>query len=252
LIAKTTAASFNFMVLFDLLRKKARPELTKHFLVLDQIPIRLVRHPRARRYVLRLQPDGRACVTIPRGGTLDEARRFAEKNKSWLADQLQRRAARPVQSHAWQAGTEILFRGETATLQLTEPGRIQCGSETVKLADTAGDWRPAVEKHLRQLAAKELPPRTFELSALHHLTIRRVTIRSQKSRWGSCSRSGTISLNWKLVQMPPFVRDYILLHELMHLREMNHSARFWREVAGVCPEFPAAKHWLKQHSARLK
>ena len=107
-------------------------------------------------------------------------------------------------------------------------------------------------KHLWKLAAAELPPKVFELAAAHQLNVRRVTVRNQRSRWGSCSRRGTISLNWKLIQAPPFVRDYIVLHELMHLRQMNHSARFWREVEVVCPEYKTAEKWLKQNSALLK
>jgi predicted metal-dependent hydrolase len=78
-----------------------------------------------------------------------------------------------------------------------------------------------------------------------------VTVRNQRSRWGSCSRRGTISLNWRLVQTPLFVRDYLVLHELAHLKEMNHSRRFWSEVARLCPDFPEAERWLKQHSRLL-
>src|SRR5438067_312828 len=81
----------------------------------------------------------------------------------------------------------------------------------------------------------EFPPRVMELAALCDLRIQRVTVRDQKSRWGSCSRRATISLNWRLIQTPDFVRDYVILHELMHLREMNHSRRFWRHVQNVCP-----------------
>jgi predicted metal-dependent hydrolase len=106
-------------------------------------------------------------------------------------------------------------------------------------------------KHLWQLAAAEFPPRVLELAAAHQLTVQRVTIRNQRSRWGSCSRRGTISLNWRLIQTPPYVRDYIILHELMHLRQMNHSARFWREVESVCPDYETAERWLKQHAALL-
>jgi predicted metal-dependent hydrolase len=78
-----------------------------------------------------------------------------------------------------------------------------------------------------------------------------VTVRNQRSRWGSCSRRGTISLNWRLVQAPGFVRDYLVLHELAHLKEMNHSRRFWSEVARLCPDFAEAERWLKQHSTLL-
>jgi len=77
-------------------------------------------------------------------------------------------------------------------------------------------------------------------------------VRSQKSRWGSCSRRGTISLNWRLIQTPDFVRDYIILHELAHLREMNHSPRFWRAVIEFCPGYRDAERWLRAHSDILR
>jgi len=76
-------------------------------------------------------------------------------------------------------------------------------------------------------------------------------VRNQKTRWGSCSRRSTISLNWRLVQVPPFVSDYILLHELAHLREMNHSRRFWHVVEQMCPDYHIAERWLKEHSRLL-
>jgi predicted metal-dependent hydrolase len=97
-----------------------------------------------------------------------------------------------------------------------------------------------------------LPPRVLELAARHGLTVRRITVRSQKSRWGSCSRRGTISLNWRLIQTPAFVSDYICLHEVMHLRQMNHSPGFWREVERACPDYRMAKRWLKEHSGLLR
>jgi len=215
----------------------------------------LVRNRRARRYVLRLRSDGSARVTIPRGGSAAEARRFAERNRAWLEQQLQRLVAQPRRPEEWLVGTEILFRGEPVQLEAGvngESGMIRFGSELVRVLGAAADLRPAIEKHLRRLAARELPARVLEFAELHQLSVRRVTVRNQRSRWGSCSRRGTNSLNWRLIQAPPFVRDYICLHELMHLREMNHSARFWREVERVCPDYEAAERWLTQHSALLK
>ncbi len=215
----------------------------------------LVRNPRARRYVLRLRPDGLARVTIPRGGSVAEARRFAERNKDWLERQLQRLATQPKRPAEWSVGTEILFRGELVKLAAGvngESGLIRFGTEAVRVSAATADLRPAVEKHLRKLAAKELPPRVLDFAALHQSPVRHVTVRNQKSRWGSCSRCGTISLNWRLIQAPSHVRDYLILHELSHLKEMNHSARFWREVERVCPDYETAERWLKQHSALLK
>jgi predicted metal-dependent hydrolase len=90
------------------------------------------------------------------------------------------------------------------------------------------------------------------LAALHGLEISRITIRNQRSRWGSCSARRTISLNWRLIQTPGFVRDYIIVHELMHLREMNHSPRFWACVKQICPDYERAEGWLRQHNDLLR
>jgi len=129
---------------------------------------------------------------------------------------------------------------------------IRFGGEAVKVTDHGVDLRPAIERHLWRLAAMELPPRVLEYATLHQLPVRRISVRNQRSRWGSCSRRGTISLNWRLIQTPAFVRDYILIHEIMHLREMNHLSRFWREVERACPDYETAERWLKQHSSLLK
>ena len=102
------------------------------------------------------------------------------------------------------------------------------------------------------MAAKELPPRLLELAASLQVTVQRVTVRNQRSRWGSCSRAGTISLNWRLVQTPDFVRDYICVHELMHRREMNHSVRYWRHVAEAFLRWEEAERWLKANGGLLR
>ena len=216
------------------------------------VPLLMVRHPRARRYLLRLRPDGTARVTLPRHGTLSEAREFAARNIGWLEQQLARLSAQPKSPVAWQIGTEILFRGLPVCLGLEAGGFISLGTERVKAADPAADLRPALQKHLRQLAAKELPARVMELAARHEISVTRVSVRNQKSRWGSCSRRGTISLNWRLIQSPGFVRDYIILHELAHRRQMNHSDQFWSEVARLCPDYPEAERWLKQNAKLLR
>ena len=224
-------------------RQPAPPE--DHWLVAGTRRLRLwfVRNRRARRYILRLRPDGAARVTVPRGGSLAEARRFAERNTSWLEQQLLRQAMQPRRPLPWPLGTEILFRGQSVRLETAQNGNalaIRFGGEVVAVADVGGDLRPAVERHLRHLAAQELPVRVLELAAFHGLPVRRVTVRNQRSRWGSCSRHGAISFNWRLVQTPVFVRDYLVLHELAHLKEMNHSRRFWSEVARLCPDFREA------------
>jgi predicted metal-dependent hydrolase len=229
---------------------------SEHWLVTGTRRVRLylVRNPRARRYILRLRPDGTARVTIPRGGSITEGKQFAERNAPWIERQILKQTLRPTRPATWHLGTEIYFRGERMRLEAgnnSQTGSITFGSELVRVVDAQGDLRAAIERHLRKLAAEELPARVLELAAAHQLSVHRVTVRNQRSRWGSCSRRGTISLNWRLVQAPRFVRDYLILHELAHLREMNHSRRFWSEVERLCPTFREAERWLKQHSGLL-
>jgi predicted metal-dependent hydrolase len=244
-------------MLFDLILKQTKSDVVKDFMVVRgrQIPMDVIRNHRARRYLLRLRSDGSARLTIPRRGSVIEGRRFAERNAEWLGRQLERLSAHPVKPKQWLVGTEILFRGELVKLESGlngESGLIRFGGEAVKVTDHGADLRPAIERHIWRLAAKELPPRVLEYATLHQLPVRRISVRNQRSRWGSCSRRGTISLNWRLVQTPAFVRDYILIHEIMHLREMNHSSRFWLEVERACPDYETAERWLKQHSTLLK
>lgn len=220
-----------------------------------QVPLLLVPNRRARRYVLRLRPDGVARVTVPRGGSRADALRFVERNRPWLAQQIEKLASRPKSRQEWAVGTIILLRGESVRIEAGtngESGTVRFGSETIRVDDTADDLRGFIERHLREMAAKEFPARVFELAAPHQLAVKRVTVRNQRTRWGSCSRRGTISMNWRLIQAPSFVRDYLIFHELAHLREMNHSSRFWCEVEKLCPEYRVAEKWLREHATLLR
>jgi predicted metal-dependent hydrolase len=244
-----------------------------------EIPVAVVRSRKARRYVLRLRADGLARLTIPRSGSAREGWEFAQRQGAWLERQLQYFASRPVRPREWRVGTAVLFRGDVVKIRNLSDSQIAfdfaepplpradaagcgladkqaadgvcVGTELIPVTDSEGDLRPAIERHLRGLAAKELPARTLEFAALHQLRVRRITVRAQRSRWGSCSFKGVISLNWRLIQTPPIVRDYIILHELMHLRQMNHSTRFWKEVERVCPDYRTAKLWLKENPGLL-
>jgi predicted metal-dependent hydrolase len=219
-----------------------------------RIELRLVPNPLARRYILRIGRHGVPRVTIPRGGSKAEAKRFVQKHSAWLEKQLLRQATAAKILEIWSFATEIQFRGERVQLQAAsneQGAAVQFGTEIVPIPDGTADLRQLIESHLWRLAAREFPGRVMELATPHQLSVKRVTVRNQRSRWGSCSRRGTISLNWRLIQTPVSVRDYVILHELAHLKEMNHSKRFWREVARLCPDYKEAENWLKRHSGEF-
>ncbi len=174
----------------------------------------VVRHPHARRYLIRVCEDGTVRVTVPRWGSKREALEFAERERAWIGKQLQK-----VEQQRARPGAQSLL--------------------------------PDVERELRARAARELPQRLLELATRHSLTVVRVSVRNQRRRWGSCARGGHICLNWRLVRMPAWVRDYVMIHELMHLEHMNHSRSFWRLVARACPDYEAARRWLREHQELL-
>jgi predicted metal-dependent hydrolase len=186
--------------------------------------IRFVRHPRARRYVIRVLPDGTVRVTIPRWGSRKAAAAFAHHEQPWI--EKQRRKLHEEQ---------------------TRPSGHAVGDWP---APTGPNGERLAERELIERAMDELPPRLNELAQLHGLLVARVSIRNQRWRWGSCSRRGHICLNWRLVLLPPWVRDYVIIHELMHLKRMDHSARFWKLVADACPEYQLAREYLREHSVR--
>jgi predicted metal-dependent hydrolase len=219
------------------------------------ITIHLVHRPRARRYLLSVMPDGSARLVIPRRGSEAEGIRFLERAESWLLKRLANGKSRAATREPWQDGARFLFRGEETALRVEHVhGKtiLSFADQTLALKSPLSDYRDVVFAHLRRLAERELPPRTRELALAHGIDVRRVTVRAQKTRWGSCSARGTISLNWRLIQAPPFVVDYLIIHELMHRREMNHSARYWKHVAQAFPDYKRAEQWLKKGGLDLR
>jgi len=209
-------------------------------------PVTIVRHRLARRYVLRVGAGGVLRLTIPRGASIAGGLRFAERQAAWIARERTRQQSR---SAPWRDGTVVWFRGQQEMLRVSG-GRIALGSEGID-ARAGIEIRSTVEDHLMELARRELPARLRTLAAEHRLEVSGVSVRNQRSRWGACSSQRRITLNWRLVQMPSSVSDYVILHELMHIRQPNHSRRFWREVEGVCTWWRDAERWLRRHGREI-
>ena len=204
-----------------------------------------VRVGRARKYVLRVRPDGSVRVTIPRGGSRAEASKFVGAHLAWIGEERAR-----LQPRRWTHGSQIPLFGEAVPLIVA--GEVASyGERRVKVPAGVDDLRPHIERDLRVLARERLVPRLQALAAQHGYDVGRVSIRNQRSRWGSCSRGGRIALNFRLVQMPAAICDYVLVHELMHIPQPNHGPRFWRLVEAVCPEYREAERWLRVEGKAL-
>jgi len=217
--------------------------------------VRLRRHRQARRYTLRIQAATREVVlTIPTRGSLKEARNFAQKQGGWIAARL----GRLPEAAPFADGAVVPLRGEPHRIAHRRGLRGTVWIET----DAAGDrllcvagQAPHIDRRigdfLRREARRDLEAASLRFADQLGLAVRRVTLRDQSSRWGSCSTTGMLSFSWRLILAPRHVLDYLAAHEVAHLIEMNHSAKFWRLVQRLCPDHERAKTWLDVHGADL-
>ena len=212
------------------------------------------RSAKATRYRLTLKKDGTAVAIIPLRGNERDARAFVEQQSDWLERARERQKSKPRSATVWTLGTRVLWRGEFTEVRKAVEGerpQVCLAADVFRVPKLEGDLRPTLEAHFLRMAKVELPGRTWELAAVTGMAVSAVSVRNQRTRWGSCTSEGGISLNWRLIQTPDFVRDYIIHHELMHLKEMNHSDRFWARVEEVCPGWRDAEHWLKRNGSLL-
>lgn len=217
-----------------------------------EVALRLRAHPRARRLALRIDATGEAVeLVLPRRGSHSEALRFLEANRPWVEKRL---AALPPRT--------LFSDGESVPI-FDVPHRIRHmgkargrGPVWIEAGEIRVSGDPAfltrrVRNFMRDLAKRELSRRAEILAASIGQKVKRVGVRDTTTRWGSCARTGNISFSWRLIFAPEAVLDYVVAHEVAHLVEMNHGARFWRLVGRLHAEPKAQRLWLNRNRARL-
>jgi len=210
--------------------------------------IRLRRHRRARRYTLRIHPSDReAILTIPPRGTIAEAKDFAQRHGGWIAARL----GRLPKAAPFLPGTVVPLRGVPHRIvhRAGERGTVwtetrDSGEKILCVAGAIEHIERRVHDFLKREARRELQKAAQDYADTLSVKVKRLSIRDQSSRWGSCTSAGSLSFSWRLILAPPMVLDYLAAHEVAHLVEMNHSPRFWRIVARICPSLERAKKWL--------
>jgi len=237
-----------------LYRRPSEPQAIE--VVFDQSVylVRVRRHRQARRYTLRIHAATREVVlTMPPRGSLREARDFAQKHGGWIASRLHRLP----EAAPFAPGAIVPLRGVAHRIE-HRPGRgtvwVEAGDDGAQLICVAGE-APHVDRRVADFLKREAQ-RDLEIASRRAadqlgVAIRRVAVRDQSSRWGSCSSTGVLSFSWRLILAPPHVLDYLAVHEVAHLIEMNHSPRFWRLVNRLCPDADRAKAWLNAHGTDL-
>src|SRR3954452_9225345 len=210
--------------------------------------IRLRRHRRARRYTLRIHPSDReAILTMPPRGTLTDAKEFAHRHGAWIAARL----GRLPKAAPFFPGTVVPLRGIPHRIVHRSGERGTVWTETRESGErilcVAGGFEHIERRigdYLKREARRDLQKAAQSYAAALGVRVKRLSVRDQSSRWGSCTSAGSLSFSWRLILAPPYVLDYLAAHEVAHLVEMNHSPRFWKVVARVCDHVERAKKWL--------
>jgi predicted metal-dependent hydrolase len=232
------------------------------------IPYELRKLKQAKRLSLKVSHDGRVWVSMPQRVSLKDARAFMQKHIGFVQTALDNvnkatsekaiaKAAEPFELPVlgeWfpvriEAGKSfrILQQQTPLTLVITIPNDSADSDEFAR--HTAFEyWQHTMIAR----ANAELPARVRELAQRVGETVNRVSVRNQRTLWGSCvAARRTINVNWRCVLFPDEVRDYLILHELAHLRQANHSAAYWKQVEAWCPDYKTSERWLKVNGKRI-
>jgi predicted metal-dependent hydrolase len=214
-----------------------------------QIPYSIRRSDRARHARIVVDADG-VEVVVPRRMALRHVPPFVEEKRPWIERTLRR--LRELEPVAWlEDGGYVPYLGRELTLHL-EPRRTRVAQRGDSLRAPAIGLRDALERWYRRRARDEVAWRLDEACARAGTSYTKLSIRSQRTRWASCSTNGAMSFNWRLLLAPEDILDYVIEHEVAHLEVMDHSQRFWRLLGSRVPEYRKHERWLRRYGPSLK
>jgi predicted metal-dependent hydrolase len=240
-------------------RKEKQPSESQHSMALDghRVDYKVVRRRGRRGVGLKIDGNGltvAASLTTP----LSAIEGMIGQHAGWVSRKLGEWSQRRITPQVWQTGAKIPFMGESLTLML-ETGHARAHVEQamghlfVKVrSDDPALIEKAVVTWLKKQALPYLAQRAFHFARLHQLTPPQVFLSSANGRWGSCNSRREVRFSWRLIKARPALIDYVVCHEMAHLRHMNHSAAFWAEVERMCPDYMALKKELDQSDHRFR
>jgi len=236
-------------------RVPADPPHLKVFHEGRSFKVALKRRPTAKRITLRVSnATGEVVLTIPERTDVGLAQKFADSHGQWIATRLEKVPQRVL----FEPGSLVPLRGVphrivhwSAIRGVTQATKSSTGEPIIAVAGEAAHVARRVRDFLEAEARRDFSAAVKRHTAQLGMPAKRITVRDTKSRWGSCSASGALNFSWRLIMAPPFVLDYLAAHEVAHLRELNHSHRFWRLTHQLCPRTEEAEAWLKAYGSAL-
>ncbi len=213
-----------------------------------EIPYTVRRSSRARRVRVNVHAHTGVEVVLPARAPERAAAAAVSELRPWIESRLED-AQRVLARIAARAGTMPYL--DTVLELVPQPGRQRVHRDGTRLLVPAGDARPALERFYRRAAREEIAPRLDRATALAGTRYSALDIRAQRTRWASCSASGRMSFNWRLLLAPERVLEYVVWHEVCHLQILDHSPRFWALVERHWPSYREERQWLSRHGATL-
>ncbi len=212
-------------------------------------PIDIKRNPRSRRIKLRIERNSTVVLVLPTRVSEKAGMAFVRRELSWIAEKLAELPGPVPFEHGQYVPIggvlhEIRHVPEQRGLVWVEDLDLFVTGRSEHVARRVTDW-------LRKTARQEITPRAERYASEIGRPMKGVTVRDQKTRWGSCSATGQLNFSWRLRLMPEYVMDYIVAHEVAHLRHMNHSREFWALVDQLNSDVIAAKKWLKENGSQM-
>lgn len=214
---------------------------------------KLIRAKR-RTIALILERDGSLTVRAPKRATLQDIHGFIQEKEKWIERSREKlKAIVTVQKKEFMDGETFLFLGKDYELRLVPHQRqtLHFNSGFTLKASARPRGEAAFTKWYKSQALTIFTERVAHYANLHGFSPKQVKVTSAKTRWGSCSANGTINFTWRLVMAPLEVIDYVVIHELAHLKIKDHSQRFWKLVESLYPDFNRHRKWLRDHGEKL-
>ncbi len=218
----------------------------------------LKRSLRARHARLEIRPESGLTVVVPARYGADRIQSFLIEKQRWIVDKISRyQVVQTAPPAPLRAGDSLPYLGRNMKIETRESGReagkVSLDQESLVVCLAPGDTElhSCLEMWYREQAKNKIEPMVDDFSRRMALRYGRITLKGQKTLWGSCSRKGNLNFNWRLMMTPEEVIQYVVVHELAHLKQMNHSRRFWEIVERYCPSWRERRRWLRDHSQEL-
>jgi predicted metal-dependent hydrolase len=218
------------------------------------IPVNQIIRSSRKTLALIVKPDGSVIVRAPLRTSEKSIREFIEKNRGWIEkNQAKALATRPQAPKQYLAGEMFMFLGNTYPLEIVKGQKKDLLLDAhFKLAESAqSEAALAFERWYREQARQILNERVNFYACQYGFQYKRIGITSARTRWGSCSVTGSLNFSWRLIMAPLAVVDYVVVHELVHTIFHNHSKKFWHKVGTVIPDYKEHRMWLRKNGTQL-